>query len=48
MRYVSHDRHRVGSGRVSGLLVEECIVTSTDDECLSAISVSDDDIYVQC
>ena len=30
MRYVSHDRYRVGSGRVSGLLVEECIVTSTD------------------
>ena len=30
MRYVSHARCRVGSGRVSGLLVEECIVTSTD------------------
>ena len=30
MRYVSHDRHRVGSGRVSGLLMETCIVTSTD------------------
>ena len=30
MRYVRHARCRVGSGRVSGLLVEECIVTSTD------------------
>ena len=30
MRYVRHDRHRVGSGCVSGLLVEECIVASTD------------------
>ena len=30
MRYVSHDRRRVGSSRVSALLAEEHTGTSTD------------------